>query len=323
LTNSFLVRTDQVQTLDFALPQACSPLDYEVQDEVGICPAGQYPLFDRPPLVVDLWVSGAWETPVRLRVIDNHLKSKGGDEAVNVVRRERQAAFVASLVQELLDGDPGAQAVVLGDLNDFYDSAPVQALRTGTEPDLVNLVEWLPPLDRYTYIFNGGSQALDHILVTPGLAGRIAEVDAVHSNADYATPHTASAVSLQHASDHDPLIAYLRPAGAASLGGNLTFPGIRVDLVDEGDHTVAVAFSDAHGDVRIWGVPPGDYRIRLALPAHIRADQSAWQVTLGPGYSELVWPPMHHRAAQIAADAALFVTQPFVLGGEPSVDASD
>ena len=310
LTNSFLVRTDRVEVADYQLRQSCSPQDYGVEDEPGTCPVGQYPLFDRPPLLADLRVTGDWEAPVSLRVINNHLKSKGGDETVNVVRRERQAVYVASLVQELVDADPDAHAMVVGDLNDFYDSVPVQALRAATEPDLVNLVEWLPPLDRYTYIYNGGSQALDHILVTPGLTGLIARVDAVHISADFATPLTTTN-SLHHASDHDPLVAYVRPVGATSLGGNLSFPGIRVDILDEDRHILAAAFSDAQGDVRIWGITPGDYGIRLTLPPHIHAGLTEWQATLGAGYTELAWPEFQHSATRVASEAALLATEPF------------
>ena len=217
LTNSLLARRDRVKVVAGAGRQACSAVDYDVVAEVGACPDGQYALFDRPPLVVDVQVTGTWGAPYPLRVIVNHWKSKGGDETVNAGRRLAQAAFVAGLAQESLDADPGAHVVVLGDLNDYYGSAPVETLRSGTQPALVHLFDFLPEVDRYTYIFNGGSQTLDHVLISPALEPHVAEVQPVHVNADFAAP--GDEAGMHHASDHDPVLVRVRPAGAAWLGG--------------------------------------------------------------------------------------------------------
>ncbi len=124
----------------------------------------------------DLTVTGAWGEPFALRVIVNHWKSKGGDETVNAVRREAQARHVATLVQERLDADPAAHVIVLGDLNDYYQSNAVEALRTSVQPPLVHSYDFLPPLDRYTYVFNGASQVLDHLLITANLLPLLAQV---------------------------------------------------------------------------------------------------------------------------------------------------
>ncbi|MGL4603075.1 MAG: hypothetical protein ACRCU9_02925, partial [Iodobacter sp.] len=50
----------------------------------------------------------------------------------------------------------------------------------------------------YTYVFEGNSQVLDHILVSPVLAGR-AEYDVVHVNSEFA----------DQASDHEPEVVRL------------------------------------------------------------------------------------------------------------------
>ena len=54
----------------------------------------------------------------------------------------------------------------------------------------------LPPGDRYTFNFQGNSQALDNILVSRSLA-RHAPVDIVHLNSEFS----------DQASDHDPIVA--------------------------------------------------------------------------------------------------------------------
>jgi len=98
--------------------------------------------------------------------------------------------------------------VVLGDLNDYYDSAPLRALTEGSIPGgrLLNAASALPPTGRYSYIFQGVSQLLDHILATPALAARQVRVDVLHINADY-PPADPEDASPRHSSDHDPVVA--------------------------------------------------------------------------------------------------------------------
>ena len=70
--------------------------------------------------------------------------------------------------------------MILGDLNDVEESAAVEEL---ARPPLVNLSARLEAEDRYTFVFEGNAQLLDHVLVSPALARR-AEVDIVHFNSD-------------------------------------------------------------------------------------------------------------------------------------------
>jgi len=165
----------------------------------------------RLPLVVTFEFNGHAVT-----LINNHFSSKGGgkplfgteqpadqrqeDPTVNgsLDQRRAQADAVLSYVNGILGGDPSANVIVLGDFNEFEFISPLQTL----EQSLVSLTNALLPNERYSYVFEGNSQSLDHILVTPQLA-RGAGFDAVHVNAEYAeTP--------QRASDHDPLLARLR-----------------------------------------------------------------------------------------------------------------
>ena len=114
-------------------------------------------------------------------VIANHFNSKGGDQNADgrfqfpaqssTVQRAGQAQVVHDFVGQILDVDRKADVVVLGDLNDFQFSPSVAALRTGTADGsgpsiLTDLIATLPTDQQYTYVFNGVSQVLDHILVT-------------------------------------------------------------------------------------------------------------------------------------------------------------
>lgn len=149
-------------------------------------------------------------------VVNNHFNSKRGsrplfgevqpfterqeDPSVNsgVEQRRRQARAVRDFVARRLAASRGAHIVVLGDFNEFEFVSPLKIL----EERLRNLTNDLPPDERYTYIFEGNAQSLDHILVSPSLRAS-AEVDIVHVNAEFA--ETAA-----RASDHDPVVVRLR-----------------------------------------------------------------------------------------------------------------
>jgi hypothetical protein len=147
-------------------------------------------------------------------VVANHFDSKGGDQnadgrfqfpaQASAVQRAGQAQVVHDFVARVLDVDRGANVVVLGDLNDYQFSPSVAALKTGTAdgsgtPILSDLITTLPKNQQYTYVFNGVSQVLDHILVSPRVSG--VQYEVVHINAEYS----------DQASDHDPQVLRMRP----------------------------------------------------------------------------------------------------------------
>jgi hypothetical protein len=143
-----------------------------------------------------------------LYVVNLHLVSKGGDDPIfgrrqprvtgSTERRTAQAAVVAAFVDDVVSADPMARIVVLGDLNDFEDSPPLAELEAS---GLEDLVKRLPLEDRYTYVYQGNSQVLDHVLVSSSLAAG-AEVECVPVNSDYPASGRAS--------DHDPVVVRLR-----------------------------------------------------------------------------------------------------------------
>ncbi len=181
-------------------------------DRVTLEGVGQYQapgdLFSRPPLMITMTVHTPSAGDVTVYAIVNHFISKSGGEALTEPRRVMEAEWNARLVDDILIGDPEAFVVVMGDLNDYYDSAPLRALTEGSIPGgrLVNVADMLPPVERYSYIFQGVSQLLDHILVTSALAARQVRVDVLHVNADY-PPSDPEDTSLRHSSDHDPVVA--------------------------------------------------------------------------------------------------------------------
>jgi hypothetical protein len=159
----------------------------------------------------------------KLFVIANHFNSKGGDDPLfghiqppvrsSETQRHQQAQIVHDFVASILALDPAANIVVDGDLNDFEFSDTLNLLKSGNV--LYDLIETLPQAERYTYVFEGNSQAIDHILVSPQIINNVPYTeDVVHVNSEFA----------DQASDHEPQVARftLPPAGAVTATATAT-----------------------------------------------------------------------------------------------------
>ncbi len=168
----------------------------------------------RLPLAADFMFRGR-----KLTVIGNHFASKSGSTPLfglvqppingSVAKRVAQAQVVHDHVAELLAADPAANVIVLGDLNEFSYNEPLAVLKGLPVQILANLTETLPEVERYSFVFDGNAQSLDHILVSRPLA-RLATYDIVHVNAEFQV----------QASDHDPVLARVvfRPVCQPDLG---------------------------------------------------------------------------------------------------------
>jgi predicted extracellular nuclease len=139
-----------------------------------------------------------------LFAVANHFNSKGGDDPlfgrfqppvrVTETQRHAQAQVVNDFVDAILAVDSRAHVLVLGDLNDFEFSDTLSILQGAV---LENLVFTLRRPERYTYVFEGNSQVLDHILASHRLYRALAAYDVVHVNSEFAV----------QASDHEPQVA--------------------------------------------------------------------------------------------------------------------
>ena len=194
----------------------------------------------------------------KIIVVAAHFNSKGGDDALfgrvqppvlnSEVQRLQQATVVNSFVQDILALDPNANVMVLGDLNDFTFSAPLQTL-VGSE--LTNLIPTLPANDQYTFVFDGNSQVLDHILVSDNLLNIFTGVDIVHMNAEVDT-------DLRH-TDHDPVVAQFTFAFATNADG--CYVGALEGSPFTGAATIVSAGDPGYNGVRFhagrWGQAQG------------------------------------------------------------------
>jgi endonuclease/exonuclease/phosphatase family metal-dependent hydrolase len=180
----YLVRGDQAEILD-------------VQQHAA--PDG---ITSRHPLLIQVEVTTR-DGSITVHLINNHFTSMSGGELATEPRRSAQAAWNVSVMETVLAKNPEAHFVVLGDLNSYFDARPIDILR---EADLRHVFEALDPEERYTYIYQGASQALDHILISAVLWDLLADVNIYHANAEF-PPADPDDPSPLHKSDHDPVIA--------------------------------------------------------------------------------------------------------------------
>ena len=182
------------------------------------------PLHDRPPVVLDATVGG-----LKLSVVVVHNRSLSGvDDASRGewvrTKRLEQAQSVARLVESLQN----SKTVVVGDFNafEFTDGyvdvvghikgtvTPEENLLSGSDlvsKNLCNLVDLLSPAERYSFVFQGNAQALDHALVNQSLGQHVVEMQYARGNADAWAGADDDAAHARRASDHDGLVVYLTP----------------------------------------------------------------------------------------------------------------
>ena len=197
-------------------------------------------LHDRPPLLLEGSCELQFGTfPIAVMAVHNRsLSGIDGSEGERV-RKKRllQAESIATKVQEMQSSDPDVRLVVTGDFNAFeftdgyVDSLSIiagdfdpamsfvcsEAVCMGdlVEPNLTNQVLSLDAGERYSFIFRGNAQALDHALTSAKLADEITGVEYGRGNADAAVDLINDDGSEEPAnlplrsSDHDGLVVYI------------------------------------------------------------------------------------------------------------------
>lgn len=163
------------------------------------------PAFDdsRKPLAAQFKFHGE-----QVIVLANHWNSKNGDTPLfgsqqpPVLESENQrveiAKSVGRFVEQVQKDNPNANIVSVGDYNDFQWS---KSLKTFESFNMSNMIYDLPESERYSYNYQGNSQALDHIFVSNNLKNHT-ELDPIHVNSDFTD-------MSGRASDHDPLLAQI------------------------------------------------------------------------------------------------------------------
>jgi|GEM_PF-519804 len=226
-------------------------------------------LHDRPPLLLDAVIDKPGFPGESVQVLVVHNRSLSGiasEERVRVKRLE-QAQSIAAIVQDIQTNDPSVKLAVIGDFNayEFTDGyvdvmgqiigeiVPEDNLLSGddlVDPNLTNQVLSLPAEERYSFIFNGTAQVLDHVVTTTGFNESVTEVAYGRGNVGTPEVFEDDYTTLLASSDHDGLVMYVMleeavPATAVLAAENSIYLD-RKSAVVSGDVLVA---NDASGDV--------------------------------------------------------------------------
>ena len=159
-----------------------------------------------------------------ITIVGVHFNSKLKDEPLfgvnqpasrrSEVVRKQQAKVVRVFVEKQLKKNPLALIMVTGDFNDFYFSEPAEGelhpvaiilgkKNTRANEKFYNLIDSLAAEEKYTYIYKGNSQAIDHMLVSPELYKLNHNYLILHFNANYPIKHKYNATTPYRVSDHD------------------------------------------------------------------------------------------------------------------------
>ncbi len=201
-------------------------------------------LHDRPPILLSGQIPTTPPTP--LKILNLHLRSllgiTGSNSTFVRTKRNEQAKSVAEIVQERRDEN----LVIVGDFNaypfsDGYVDVVNQIAGTPTEgalfsntsivsPPLIKYVDRLAATERYSFIFEGNAQMIDHCLSTELEDFIYQDFQFARGNADNSWIYTNSADILERSSDHDGFVLFLQPknmgltnTSAPSLAFELSF----------------------------------------------------------------------------------------------------
>ena len=178
---------------------------------------------NRPPLAQTFRAGvGASRGPA-FTVVANHFKSKGCGSAsgADADQKDGQSCWNATRTESArrldawLRTDPARSgsdlAMIVGDLNAYSMEDPITTLTAAGWRDAFAARRGPVP---YSYVYDGLTGRLDHALLSPALAARLAGAAEWHSNADEPDSRGYQARPGDRApwrsSDHDPLVVGFR-----------------------------------------------------------------------------------------------------------------
>ena len=247
IDSGFLVKGSRVSVID---------VTQLGKDTTVVNPDGSVaPLNDRPPLLLRAMIApdaGAGAVPIT--VIVNHLRSLSGiDDPTDGDRvrhkRQAQAEYLANLIQARQSANPNERIASIGDYNAFQiNDGYVDSIGTikGTpaqpdmvtlaspdlvDPDLTDLIDFAPADERYSFVFDGNAQELDHILVTGNIVSLASGIAYGRTNADFPEIFRNNPNSPLRTSDHDPVVSYFNfPTTTLSYSDATAEAGLPVTL---------------------------------------------------------------------------------------------
>ena len=188
-------------------------------------------LNDRPPLVLRGSYVGNGE-PFPFVLINVHQRSLSGIEGTSSgaqrvrAKRFQQALRLSELIQDLQTTNAAVRLIAAGDFNafEFTDGYvdvmgqvtgvldPAGALIPGEDivnPDLVNQTFEMPAAERYSFVFDGSAQSLDHVLTSQALGAFTRGAEHSRGNADAPASFAADPATPLRVADHDGTVLFV------------------------------------------------------------------------------------------------------------------
>jgi len=189
-------------------------------------------LNDRPPLLLRASYTGnGGSQPIAVMAV--HQRSLSGidgtgTEAARIrVKRHEQAYRLSQYIQAVQTSPGGSRLVVIGDFNafEFTDGYvdvmgqvtgnfdPLGAMLPGTDevsPNLTNQTFNMDPEERYSFVFDGSAQSLDHAVTSAALDSCVRDVMHARGNADSPGNLGSQAGTALRSADHDGTVVFLR-----------------------------------------------------------------------------------------------------------------
>ncbi|HEV2706062.1 MAG TPA: lamin tail domain-containing protein [Pyrinomonadaceae bacterium] len=285
----FLVRSSRVTVVD---------VTQFGKDTTYTEPGGTTALLnDRPPLVLRATIARPAGGTMPFTVIVNHLRSLNGvDDPVEGPRvrekRRKQAEFLANLIQSRQTADATEKIISVGDYNAFQfndglvdvmgtvkgqPTPPDQVVLASSDlvnPDLTNLIDTLPPSERYSFTFDGSAQSLDHVLVNDDALAVLDRFAYARNNADFPQEYYEDGTRPERISDHDMPVAYFslglpQPTGSLIISEfRLRGPGTNdttnefIELYNNTNADITVSTTDGSAG---WALVGSDGVVRATI----------------------------------------------------------
>jgi predicted extracellular nuclease len=195
------------------------------KDDTFVFNSTTFLLNDRPPLLLEGSYTGNGED-FPIAVIAVHQRSLSGIDGNGLdaqrvrEKRHQQALRLSQFIQQLQTDTPGLRLVAIGDFNAFQftdgyvdvmgqvtgNPDPAGALIPTTDevnPDLTNQTFSEPEDQRYSFVFDGSAQALDHGVTSAGLAPFLRGAEHSRGNSDAPFSYDDDPATPLRSADHD------------------------------------------------------------------------------------------------------------------------
>lgn len=187
------------------------------ESEINMAVLSRFPITDRKPHTDDTYSIGPAEIPVlrgfieveiepspgyRFRLLAAHLKSKVFHQLGQTEMRRNEARLLNKHVRRLLKENPDANLLVVGDLNDTYQSAALREI-TGDKGQYLHDLRPLDSVgDAWTHFTRSSDQyaRIDFILASKGMLHEVVD----------AKTRAIRDPRIYLASDHRPIVAVFK-----------------------------------------------------------------------------------------------------------------